>query len=99
MERRSHLRTVVTEQWGHIHVEDGRRPILCMIVDDSEVGARLKVAAAADVIPPAFDLHIRAGDVRRRCQRVWALGDQLGIWYVPSRSGVSVAQPELHAQL
>jgi hypothetical protein len=64
---------------GQIHFEDGVPPCACTIIDMSESGAQLQVAADIEV-PGEFSLLIGGNShVRRHCRVVWRSGNRIGV--------------------
>lgn len=57
------------------------RPILCVIWDMSEGGARLAVARPLLNVPPRFTLLLE-GKVQRKCEVVWTDARYLGVKFV-----------------
>jgi hypothetical protein len=55
-------------------------PRECMVIDISDVGARLYSEIEA---PPAFTLTVSCigGDMRRSCRVVWRNGNELGVQF------------------
>jgi hypothetical protein len=53
-------------------------PILCVIWDMSEGGARLAVARPLLNVPPNFTLLLE-GKIRRKCEVVWTDARYLGV--------------------
>jgi PilZ domain len=62
-----------------ILVDKNTSPIICMIADISECGARLLLDHDAE-LPDKFILLLsETGGARRRCRKVWRTGLTLGV--------------------
>jgi len=59
----------------------GRSEIGCVMRNQSETGAELKVAADA-AIPPSFQLYVPVDGVAYECQVRWRRRDRLGVEFV-----------------
>ncbi len=71
------------EYRAHIDFGDGSPVRACVLADVSETGARLKLDVPG-ATPRQFMLLLAgAGNVRRRCDVVWASGRQLGVRFLP----------------
>ena len=60
---------------------DDEPPILCVIWDMSETGARLAAARPLLRFPPSFTLLLE-GKVRRKCEVVWTDARYVGVKFV-----------------
>lgn len=56
-------------------------PILCVIWDMSETGARIAVARPLLNVPPTFTLLLE-GKIQRKCEVVWTNARYVGIKFV-----------------
>lgn len=66
---------------GQMHFGGDAPPRACIIIDMSESGAQLQVAAKLEV-PPEFSLLIGGkADVRRHCYIVWRSGNRMGVQF------------------
>ena len=78
---------------GKMDFGGGTLPSACNIIDMSESGAQLYVAAELEV-PPEFALLIGGKtDVRRHCYIVWRSGNRMGVQFrLAKRSSRAAAQ-------
>jgi zona occludens toxin (predicted ATPase) len=63
-----------------IVVNNGYSTISCVVKNETDTGARLKIATVIG-IPDEFELSIM-GAPRRRCRVVWRRADEIGITYL-----------------
>ena len=71
---------------ARLFVSGGKRPVDCTIVDESSMGARLKLAHAnvsnkqsCSQTPTEFWLHFPLEKAQVKCQRVWEHNDLVGV--------------------
>ena len=76
---------------AQMHFEEGVPSRACVIIDMSETGAQLQVAADAEV-PIEFSLLIGGNShVRRQCRLVWRSRNRIGVQF---RVGVKDASAQ-----
>jgi hypothetical protein len=66
---------------AEVLVGSNELPILCVIWDMSESGARLAVARPLLNLPPSFTLLLE-GKVQRKCEVVWTDTRDIGVRFV-----------------
>jgi hypothetical protein len=86
-ERRKHSRhTVISTSW--IEVGDGNPPLVCVLWDISESGARLAIASP-EKLPAEFSLFASRGSrIGVRCRIVWRTEDQIGLQFLEDASPI-----------
>jgi len=67
-----------TLRGGKIVFNNRMSVVDCRVLDISESGCRVGVVNAA-IVPPAFTLHVIAGNTERECEVVWRKPDELGL--------------------
>jgi hypothetical protein len=79
---RKHRRQAI-EHTGRIIVAPDTPPLLCILRDVSQTGARLELSAA-EQLPDEFVLGLtEAMEPRRQCQVVWRKPEVVGVRFVP----------------
>jgi hypothetical protein len=78
-QRQSPRHTVNRPAWVDAGAQGARQD--CLLVDISDTGARLELAAPA-AMPETFRLLLSAGgEVRRECRVVWRSATQVGVQF------------------
>jgi len=78
-QRQSPRQTVNRPAWVDLGAQGAKHD--CVLVDISDTGARLELAAPA-AMPETFRLLLSAGgEVRRECRIVWRSSNQVGVQF------------------
>jgi PilZ domain len=81
IERRQSIREQVQLQ-ASIELGNGSPPMICIVTDASEGGARIKVSSPAE-LPKDFWLVLTKDRMKRRqCRMVWRSKSQVGVKYL-----------------
>ena len=89
--RRFRRRRVLRE--GRLLLEAGLSPIKCIIRDESEGGAKLRVSVPTE-LPKNFSLVLVAEGTTYPAELVWRRGDDVGVAFVgePRRATTAIAE-------
>jgi PilZ domain-containing protein len=78
-QRRSLREDVRFPAW--VDVGDGSAPRSCTVLDVSDDGARIMIAASVR-LPKEFYLVLSKNGTRRRCRLVWRSDEEAGLFYL-----------------
>lgn len=82
-DKRKYTRRTLSRAVKAVTVEDSRIPVECTLLDVSEAGARLKVAAS-DELPSEF-LLVLSDEVQRWCRVVRRMRSDVGVKFIRPR--------------
>lgn len=89
MEEQSERRKAIrhrTLKSAKIIFNNGRSTIDCLVRNQSEVDARLKIATVVG-LPDQFELSIMGGPLRA-CRTIWHSSQELGVAYIAARDSL-----------